>query len=78
MLFPTVHRHASARKGAAIEFVQQEPLWIAVVPGTALGTYLSMIVAVPDEALDGCVPAVLVETPDGAWIEELFEELSKK
>lgn len=39
ILFPTAQRHASARNGAAMEFVQQDPLSTGVELAGIVGTY---------------------------------------
>ena len=45
MPFPTAHRQASLRNGAAIEFVQQEPLFVGVELAGVGGTYVMICVA---------------------------------
>jgi hypothetical protein len=45
MLFPTVHRQASARNGAAIELVQQDPLSVGVELAGMAGRYAIICVA---------------------------------
>ena len=45
MLFPTVQRQASARNGAAMELVQQEPLSTGVELAGVAGTYAMTCVA---------------------------------
>ena len=69
MLFPTVHRHASARNGAAMEFVQQEPFSTGVELAGCTGAYTMICVAGP--TTEFCVDVTWLD--EGGFIVEGFE-----
>ena len=71
ILFPTVHRHASARNGAAIEFVQHEPVCVRVVARGCGGTYFTSWVG---GIAGGTLAAVVVAGNDAELLLEGFTD----